>query len=360
MVRADDRAQISVPRAMGWRRPNPAGVGALLLIAAVLPLVWRNDYVIDVALTALIWMVLNQSWNLQLGIGGIWNFGQLAIFAIGGYVAALASIEAGINPWISLLLGGLAAAAVSGVIGIPVLRLRGIYASLLTFSFGEVVRLLVISDESGLTGGSFGLSGVPGLAFEGLSPDAQQRAYYWVILGLVILTAVFVYVFIHSPLGVALKALRDAPGYAASRGVSPIKMQVITFATSAFIAGVAGGFYAHYFGVISPSVMGLGPMSLFVAMLVVGGLGTFWGPMLGTALIMVVSEYLRDYQDLRLIIVGLILLVTIVLAPRGVVPLLGSAWRRLQRWMAEDDGEASDGGEDAEIVGPSASGREAL
>jgi branched-chain amino acid transport system permease protein len=324
-------------REMGWRRPNPAAVGVVVLLAIVFPLVWRNDYVIDVALTALIWMILNQSWNLQLGVGGIWNFGQLAIFAIGGYVAALVSIHWGLSPWLSLIIGGLASAAASAVIGIPVLRLRGIYASLLTFSFGEVVRLLVISDESGVTGGSFGLAGVPDLGFEGMAPDARQRGYYWVALALVVLTAIFIYVFIHSPLGTALKGLRDSPGYAASRGVSPLKMQVITFSTSAFIAGVAGAFYAHYFGVIAPSVMGLGPMSLFVAMLVVGGLGTFSGPLVGTAVIMVVSEYLRDYDELRLIIVGLILLGTIVVAPRGLVPAVQGAWTRVQRWMAEEE-----------------------
>jgi branched-chain amino acid transport system permease protein len=326
---------------MGWRRPNLAAIGAVVVVAIVFPLVWRNDYVIDVALTALIWMILNQSWNLQLGVGGIWNFGQLAIFAIGGYVASLVSIHWGLSPWLSMIVGGLAASAASGVIGIPVLRLRGIYASLLTFSFGEVVRLLVISDQSGVTGGSFGLAGVPGLGFESMAPDARQRAYYWVALALVVLTATFVYAFIHSPLGTALKALRDSPGYASSRGVSPMKMQVITFSTSAFIAGVAGAFYANYFGVIAPSVMGLGPMSLFVAMLVVGGLGTFSGPLVGTAVIMVVSEYLRDYDELRLIIVGLILLVTIVVAPRGVVPAVQGAWARAQRWMAEDAGDGA-------------------
>jgi branched-chain amino acid transport system permease protein len=116
-----------------------------------------------------------------------------------------------------------------------------------------------------------------------------------------------------------------------------MRMQVITFTTAAFIAGIAGGFYAHYFGVVSPSVMGLGPMALFVTMLVIGGLGTFAGPMVGTALIMVVSEYLRDYQEARLIIVGLILLVTVVVAPRGLVPALHDARARVQRWMAEDE-----------------------
>jgi len=95
---------------------------------------------------------------------------------------------------------------------------------------------------------------------------------------------------------------------------------------------------------------------LFVAMLVVGGLGTFAGPLVGTALIMVISEYLRDYDEMRLIIVGVILLVTIVLAPRGLVPLLQDAWRRLQRWMAEDEAGDRGGPEEAASDPPTASG----
>jgi branched-chain amino acid transport system permease protein len=336
-------ARADLVRDLGWRRPNPLAVGAVLLLAALLPIVWRNDYVIDVALTALIWMILNQSWNLQLGIGGIWNFGQLAIFAIGAYASALIAIHWGLPVWLAMILGGLAAALASLVIAIPVLRLRGIYASLLTFSFAEVIRLLVISDESGVTGGTFGLSGVPDIAFADLAPDARQRAYYWLALALVTATAVIIWVFIHSPLGTALKALRDSPGYAAARGVSPMRMQVVTFSVSAFIAGIAGAFYAHYFGVVAPSVMGLAPMALFVSMLVVGGLGTFAGPIVGTALIMIVSEYLRDYQEARLIIVGLILLLTIVIAPRGVVPAVQEGWTRAQRWMAEEGVEAGTG-----------------
>jgi len=329
-------------RDLGWRRPSALGMAAAIAAAALLPLVWRNDYVIDVALTALIWMILNQSWNLQLGMGGIWNFGQLAIFAVGGYVSALVTLHWGLPAWLGMIVGGVGASLASLIIAVPALRLRGIYASLLTFSFGEVVRLLVISDESGVTGGTFGLSGVPDVAFGNLAPDARQRAYYWLALALVVATAALIYVFIRSPLGMALKSLRDSPGYAAARGISPMRMQVITFMTSAFIAGIAGAFYAHYFGVISPSVMGLGPMALFVSMLVVGGLGTFTGPLVGTALIMLVSEYLRDFQEARLVIVGLILLVAIVLAPRGLVPAIHDGWARVQRWMAEDETPASE------------------
>ncbi|HXF74233.1 MAG TPA: branched-chain amino acid ABC transporter permease [Actinomycetota bacterium] len=333
---------VDVGRLLGWRRPPAWAISGVLLVLAALPLVWRNAYVIELAITTLIWATLNQSWNLQLGVGGVWNFAQLAIFAIGGYTAAILSLRAGLNPWLSLPVGGLAAAAVAVAIGIPTLRLRGIYAALLTFSFGEVVRLLVISDESGFTGGTFGLSGVPGLGFERMDPVSAQRAYYWAALALATLTAVAVAVFIRSPLGAALTALRDAPGYAAARGVSPLLMQVVTFAWSAFIAGVAGSFYAQYFHVISPSVMGLAPMSLFVAMLVVGGLGTFSGPLVGTVLIMVLGEWLRGAEQLRLVIVGAILLAVVVLAPRGLVPTAGEVWRRVSRWLAEEPGRAAD------------------
>ena len=349
-------ASLRVGELMGWRRPNLYAVAGLVVALVLLPLVWRNPYIIELAITTLIWATLNQSWNLQLGVGGIWNFAQLAIFAVGGYAAALLSVHAGLDPWLSLPAGGFAAAALAVVIGVPTLRLRGIYAALLTFSFGEVIRLLIISDESGFTGGTFGLSGVPGLGFEGMSPAAAQRASYWAALGLAVLTAVAVYVFIHSPLGASLTALRDAPGYAASRGVSPFRLQVITFACSAFIAGVAGAFSAQYFQVISPCVMGLAPMSLFVAMLVVGGLGTFSGPLVGTVLIMAISEWLRDAEQLRLVIVGGILLGMVVFAPRGLVPVLGARWRRLSRWLAEDErgeppapGAPSDGGVDPPV-----------
>ncbi|HXF36311.1 MAG TPA: branched-chain amino acid ABC transporter permease [Actinomycetota bacterium] len=342
-------AAVDIPRLLGWRRPAPWALAALLAVLAALPLVWRNQYVIELAITTLIWATLNQSWNLQLGVGGVWNFAQLAIFAVGGYAAAILTLRAGLDPWLSLPVGGLAAAGVAVLIGIPTLRLRGIYAALLTFSFGEVIRLLVISDESGLTGGTFGLSGVPGLGFERLDPVAAQRAYYWAALALTVLTAVGVAAFIRSPLGLALTALRDAPGYAAARGVSPLRMQVVTFAWSAFIAGVAGAFYAQYFHVISPSVMGLAPMSLFVAMLVVGGLGTFSGPLVGTVLIMVVGEWLRDTEQLRLVIVGAILLTVVVLAPRGLVPAAAAGWRRASRWLAEEPDASEAPGERAGV-----------
>ena len=324
---------------LGWRRPRPAGALAVLAIAIVLPFVWGSPHVIDLLITGLIWATLNQSWNLVLGVAGVWNFAQLALFAIGGYAAAIVSLRTGIPAALSLLVGGFAATAVSVVIGIPSLRLRGIYVSLLTFSFAEVVRLLIISDDTVLTNGPFGLSGVPGLGFERFAPDTAQRAYYWAALAMCALTALLLYRVLRSPTGVAFQALRDSSGYAIARGISPLKFQLITFGLSAFIAGVAGGFYAQYFHVISPSVMGLAPMTLFVTMLVVGGLGTFSGPLLGTALVLVLSEYLRDTEQLRLVILGSILLAVIVLWPRGVAPALGEAGERFRRWLAEDDEE---------------------
>jgi branched-chain amino acid transport system permease protein len=322
---------------LGWRSPRLALSAAVVAFFVVVPLLGPSDYLMNLLITGLIWAVLNQSWNLVLGVAGVWNFAQLALFAVGGYVSAIITIRTGVPAVPALIAGGLAAAAASVVIGIPSLRLRGIYASLLTFSFAEVIRLLVISDDSGLTGGTFGLAPVPGLGFESLSPDAAQRAYYWSALALCVVTAVVLYRVLHSPSGLAFQALRDSPGYAAARGISRLQFQLIAFGASAFIAGVAGGFYAQYFHVISPSVMGLGPMTLFVTMLVVGGLGTVSGPLVGTAVILAISEYLRDHNEYRLIVLGVILLAMIVVAPRGIVPVLADTRARLERWMSEDE-----------------------
>jgi branched-chain amino acid transport system permease protein len=322
---------------LGRPRLRPAALGVVLVLAVVLPLVVTSSYWMAVLTLALIWMILNQSWNLVLGYSGVWNFGQLAIYAVGGYAAAIASERSGLAWPLAVVLGGLAAAAVSLVLAIPSLRLRGIYVSLLTFGFAEVVRLLIIADKSGLTGGTFGLSGFKGFGLQSWAPAQRARLIYWVVLAAVVLTLLVVYVIVRSPLGGGLIALRDNPSLAAARGISPRTMQLVSFGVSGFIAGVAGALYAFTYGVVSPSLMGLGPMTLLVTMLVIGGLGTLTGPLIGTLLLAIVQAQLQTWPELRLILLGVALLLIVVLIPRGVVPLAANARSRLSAWMAESE-----------------------
>src|SRR5262249_40279736 len=161
----------------------------------------------------------------------------------------------------------------------PTLRLYGIYTSLLTFAFAEVIQYVILNDGSGLTGGSFGLPIVPGL-YSSLSLAAAANAYYWTTLAVVVASTLVLAAIGHSRLGI-----RDAPAYAAARGVNPLRYRILAFAISGFLAGIAGGLYVSYDQSISPSVMGLTPMSVYVTMLVIGGLGTATGPILGTIVV---------------------------------------------------------------------------
>lgn len=322
---------------MGWPRPQRIALVVGLLAAVALPFIVPNSSWVVVATLGAIWLTLNQSWNLVLGFSGVWHFGQLAIYAIGAYVAAVLSLHTSLPAVASILLGGFAALAVSVLLSLPALRLRGIYVSLMTFGFAEVVRLLIISDQSGATGGSYGLSGYPGFGLQGLDSVAGERASYWIALGVAVLTGVALYFVVRSPLGSGLVALRDNSPLAAARGISPRTYQMVVFGLSGFFAGVAGALYAYVFGVVSPSLMGLAPMTLLVTMLVVGGLGTVMGPIVGTVIMTFVQARLQSWPDIRLIVLGLILLLMIIAVPRGLLPVAAGWKKRLDDWIAEDE-----------------------
>jgi branched-chain amino acid transport system permease protein len=325
------------PADMGWPRPQWIVLTVGLLAAVVLPFAVPDSSWLVIATLGAIWLTLNQSWNLVLGFSGVWHFGQLAVYAIGAYVAALLSLHTSLPPMATVLLGGLAALAVSVLLSLPALRLRGIYVALMTFGFGEVVRLLIISDQTRFTGGSFGLSGYAGFGFGAMGGISKDRASYWIALGVAVLTGVALYFVVRSPLGSALVALRDNSPLAAARGISPRTYQMVVFGLSGFFAGIAGSLYAFVFGVVSPSLMGLAPMTLLVTMLVVGGLGTVTGPIVGTVIMTFVQARLQSWPDIRLIVLGLILLLMIVAVPRGLVPVAAGWRRRLSIWMDEDD-----------------------
>ncbi|MBI3647831.1 MAG: branched-chain amino acid ABC transporter permease [Actinobacteria bacterium] len=312
------------------------GIVALIAIVAAVPVVYTNHYVLTFLVTALITLVLNTSWNFVLGIAGVWNFGMLAIYAIGAYSEGLVMLHTGMPAPIAVLLGGVAAGAFSVLLAFPTLRLFGIYTSLLTFSFAQVVQFVIVNDPKGLTGGSFGFPTVKGL-YPNLGPLAQLRAYYWTVLAVVVVATFAVAWIRSSRLGIALRTIRDAPAYAAARGVSPLKYRMLAFAISGFIAGVAGGLYLSYNQSITSSVMGLTPMSIDVTMLVIGGLGTLFGPVIGTGLLTFIQQALIDYPGVQLSILGTILLIIVVFVPGGLVGLISRTRRRLSNWVEEDE-----------------------
>lgn len=320
--------------ALGWRAPSVRATALILILAAMLPLASPNEYLLHTLVIAFTYMMVNQAWNLLLGVAGIWSFAQITIFAIGGYSSGLLALHLGLSPWIAMPAGGLVGMVVGVLLGIPAFRVTGIYVALLTFAFNEIVRLLIVTDErNGLTGGAFGLGNLPPF----FDPAAGMAPRYWLALGLLVLVSLVVYRVMHSPLGLAFGALRESRRYAIGRGIDPFRYQLLVFGISSFLTGVAGAFYAHYLSIIQPQIMGLALSTNLVAMIIVGGLGTFVGPIIGTAVLVFLTEILREAEQLRLILLGLILLVIIVAMPDGLAGGLGRARARVGRWIEEGD-----------------------
>lgn len=311
-----------------------------IALAAVFPLVYHDPYYMTIIVTGEIVLILNISWNFVLGMAGVWNFGQLAIYALGAYSSGWLMLHhSGIPVPLAILFGGLFSAVVSVLLAFPTLRLFGIYTSLLTFSFAQVIQYVAVNNPHGLTGGSFGFPEVPGL-FPDLGQTAYLRAYYWVCAGVIVASCFAVAWLRQSHLGIALRSVRDAPAYTAARGVNPRAARVAAFGLSGFLAGIAGGLYLSFEQSFTTSQMGLTPMSLDVTMLVIGGLGTVSGPLIGTFILTVIQTKLINYPGWQLTVLGATLLVIVVFVPGGIVGLFGRIDRRLRAWVAEEADEA--------------------
>jgi branched-chain amino acid transport system permease protein len=273
---------------------------------------------------ALINMILAISIYFTL-YSGMLSLANAGFMAIGAYLSAVLTIRTGLPLPLGLACGGLAAAAVAFLLGLPVLRLRGIYLAIATIGFGEIVRIFAINFDkfSGLQllGGAEGLAGVPKLT----TPAA-----------LLVTLLVLVYLLIRLPrsrTGRALAAIRQDENVAASMGVDVFRYKMLAFVLGAFVAGLAGGFDAHLTRFVDPNSYGFDAAVNILAYAILGGTAHWAGPLLGAAILTVLPESLRFLQDYRGIVNGLIIVVVILYLPRGLVD--PKAFRRKEAPHAE-------------------------
>ncbi len=317
------------PAASPWGRPllPPAA----LLLAAGVALPWSGLRV-HLLIMFLLYGVVAQCWNLVIGVSGILSFGQLALFVAGGFATGALSVEAGWSPWASLWAAPVTAVMAALLIGLPALRLRGTYVVLLTLAFHELLRAFVANGPNWISHGGHGFREVPKLGFERwLGPRGEIYGYYYAALVLFAATSWAVWRLLHSPVGAAFRALRDSETYAVSRGIDPFRYKLFLFAFSAFFTGLAGGLMTHYNGSVSPTQLGFGLMIQLLAMIVLGGWGTFWGPIVGAALLTFLWDWLYGLEEYRTLALGGVLAAVAVLAPRGLVPLAADLLRRALR-----------------------------
>ncbi len=292
-------------------------LGGVLALALVFPLLTRSQYVLHVAILSGIYVVLTLSLNLITGFCGQFSLGHAGFYGIGAYTAALLAVH-----WdCPFLLNLPAAAATAGLagflIGLPTLRLGGIYLAMATLGFGEIIHLVLLNWLA-LTRGPLGIPAIPGPALPGLDLGTPARLYY-VALALAVLTTLAVARLVDSRFGEAILAIREDEIAAEAMGVPTTRLKVITFTISAAIAGVAGGFFAHYASFVSPSSFTLVESILILSLLVFGGMGSVEGSIAGAVILTVAPEAFRFLAEYRMVIYGAILLGLIVFRPQGLL-----------------------------------------
>ncbi|MBN1225788.1 MAG: branched-chain amino acid ABC transporter permease [Deltaproteobacteria bacterium] len=268
-----------------------------------------------IMIVSLFYVMMASSWNLLAGYTGQVSFAHAAFAGVGAYTSALFVLKTGIPPWLGVLVGTLYATCLGLCVGILCLRMGGIYLSLTTLGFSEILRI-IITNEYELTRGTMGLQ-VPGLIAE-----YSKISYYYIMLAGAMLTLVIVYKLINSKIGLDFRAIQNDEKAAASLGVDVVRMRVFAFTVSSGLAGLAGGLYGHYLLLITPQIPSLDQQFLVLSMTIIGGLGSFMGPIIGAFSLEIISEYIRAYGEYHVFAFGVIALFIARFAPKGIVGLI--------------------------------------
>lgn len=309
-------------RAAPARWVGPAAALACLAVLLVAPLVLTGSYPRHLLITSLIFAVVAANWDVSLGFGGLFNFAHLAFFGIGVYAAAIFSKVLGLDPWLSIGLAGVVTTAAAALVSLPVVRLRGIYVVLVTFAFTQLVQQVVLS-QADVTGGSQGMTLVPPLRLGGYNFARDGKlAYCYAAIALFAVTAILLRALVRSPLGIAIRAVRDDEHYAAARGISIARTHLLAIVASAPLTGIAGGFLSAYARVASLDVFGFGTLSLVLSMVLLGGAGTLYGPMVAAFALTFVSEALVGLGIWRFLVISAGMIVVLVAFPGGLASIV--------------------------------------
>ncbi len=302
--------------------PLGAGLVFLGLLGQVLPAV-MNPYYFSILIYAGINITLASSLNLVNGLTGQFSMGHAGFMAVGGYVAAFMNmslfmdvhfagmpnfVSEGLFLFLSLIVGGLAAAILGYVVGLPSLRLKGDYLAIVTLGFGEIIRVLILNMD--FIGGARGIPGIP-----------QWTNFFWVY-GVALVCIVSINRLMDSSHGRALLAVREDEIAAEATGVNTTKYKVIAFVIGAFWAGVAGALFAHFLTYLNPSTFDFNRSFEIIIMVVLGGMGSMTGAVFAAVFLTVLRESLRPLQELtqldfRMVIYSLMLIILMLTRPNG-------------------------------------------
>jgi branched-chain amino acid transport system permease protein len=290
----------------------------LILLAIIFPIISQNDYFIHVMTLSFIWMIGVYGLNLLAGYTGYLSLAHAGFFAIGAYSLGLLTVKAEMNFWPALLLS----LAITGVIGFFVglisLRTKEHFFAIYTLCVGYIIYLVIDKWDS-LTEGVRGLIGIPAPANIGPLSFETLQSHYYLVLFFLLLVVLIMYRIVHSLSGRTYIAIRNSEDLAQTIGISTMKNKLTVFVISTVIAGLSGALYASFVRFIGPDIGSIAIVFDFLTYLLVGGIGTLSGPVVGTILIVVLSQRLQFLQDYRMLVFGPVLTLLIIFYPRGIV-----------------------------------------
>lgn len=292
---------------------------AAIIAAAVLPLFITNNYHLNLMIQVLINIIIVVGLNFITGLTGQMNLGTAGIFSMGAYTSSLLATRLGLNPWLCLIAAVIMGLLIGLGLGYPSLRVSGVYLALTTIGFSEIVRILM-TNLTDLTGGALGVTGIPTFSIFGYQFVSNKQIYYLYLVIAIILIFV-AYRIVNSKWGRAFLAVKDNPDAMEAGGVSIAEIKILAFTLAAVYATIAGSLYSHYIGFINPSAYNLEFSINYVVMLVIGGIGSVPGNILGAILVTIVPELLRFMENYYWLVFSIITLLFVIFLPHGITSL---------------------------------------
>ena len=314
-------------------KKNHMLLAVIFVIAFTIIPSYLKSYGVHIITTWLVYIIATMGLNLTVGYAGQKSLGHAAFFGIGAYTVAI-MLKAGMSFWFALPTSALLCFFTGLVVGFPALRVQTIYLAFATLGF-NTAAWLVMRNEEWLTGGTFGINNISRPSIGDLSLESNL-AYYRMVLIFTVMLAILLGALLSSPWGKAFTALRDNTIRAESLGVDTRAYTLMSFAIGAAFAGIAGGLYASQVGFIDPALFTVGASIMMYLMVVVGGPGYFFGPVLGSAVGVMLPEWLRFAQAWYLFVFGSAVVLLMIWLPDGLLSIPDRIRARKQSRMESE------------------------